>query len=916
MKTKLLFSSMALATIFVGCSDEQFSNITNNTTDLNNRRVAGQVTVDFNSTSSRIGQNENGQIVLSDNDVVGASLMDEFTGTYPVTNLVNYIQTNYPFTKADDVWKSTGVLLEGNYFFTYPFNACVQDRGALTNTVPVDQLAYDENNNFNAWQSYFDNQFYAGYKYIHADDDCVDCEDVPALNVNVKLEKVHAYPVFKFTNQTGAPLDQPLKVYKLSLRKQDHSMFYNTVAVFPKAKQFVSDPTGDNANEYGKYDLWKTAIYNPNNGDNVDATTPFGSDVVNSRTLEYNVLFPEGGYQVQNWADFEVTMVVPAGLYGPMEVVLYTNEGVGTYPVFGPENGEDYQVQSGVYKLSPERKSETSIRIDINSLKTNKTNFTVQSTENFVEYLEYIKNTGNSLQVIVNTVGDKVELSQEVYDILKNKNIKLRLNGILNIPAGVPADAIDRINFYDNGAVLVNKGVQTITESPVKDKFSLAESNVKVINYGDLTVKADMPNSLITNYGTMNVENATILNVVNASDETMHGSLTVNDQLNVLYLLNMSDMTIAEGATVNVYSSFSNVGTLTNNGKLNIWPGRIVDEVLFDKIYYGSELDDSQFPIIFKNKFYSAFIQSDASATNAGLINNNGIIDSKGFISVDEYTQITNIFDIIEINDDYTDHYASVTSLVNMGMGQINNNEGGRITNLSNFAYLTPDKKSYTSMAIMSELPSLIINYYDAIKYYLQQDFVNVDMMYNQYGFIDMSKNDGVKVSNQAQIVDNTQKIDIDELTSHNQYIYVLRNKVDFNVSISETDKSAPKYINTIWLLDAEGEVSGDTNISAYNLWLSGSNTITVLAGKTLTLGITSIDGITEFRGAGTTHLTNYVSVNNGSTLKMDNTWTADSIVNIYANGANILEGGKVSDNIMIDYNSLNDYVGPWIIFD
>lgn len=915
MKTKLLFSSMALATIFVGCSDEQFSNITNNTTDLNNRRVAGQVTVDFNSTSSRIGQNENGQIVLSDNDVVGASLMDEFTGTYPVTNLVNYIQTNYPFTKVDDVWKSTGVLLEGNYFFTYPFNACVQDRGALTNTVPVDQLAYDENNNFNAWQSYFDNQFYAGYKYIHADDDCVDCEDVPALNVNVKLEKVHAYPVFKFTNQTGAPLDQPLKVYKLSLRKQDHSMFYNTVAVFPKAKQFVSDPTGDNANEYGKYNLWKTAIYNPNNGDNVDATTPFGSDVVNSRTLEYNVLFPEGGYQVQNWADFEVTMVVPAGLYGPMEVVLYTNEGVGTYPVFGPENGEDYQVQSGVYKLSPERKSETSIRIDINSLKTNKTNFTVQSTENFVEYLEYIKNAGNSLQVIVNTVGDKVELSQEVYDILKNKNIKLRLNGILNIPAGVPADAIDRINFYDNGAVLVNKGVQTITESPVKDKFSLAESNVKVINFGDLTVKADMPNSLITNYGTMNVENATILNVVNASDETMHGSLTVNDQLNVLYLLNMSDMTIAEGATVNVYSSFSNVGTLTNNGKLNIWPGRIVDEVLFDKLLFDVDVNiDNLYNIIVNKKFYSAFIQSDASATNAGVINNNGIIDSKGFISVGEYTQITDIFNITEVND-YTDHYASVTSLVNMGMGQINNNEGGRITNLSNFAYLTPYKKSYTSMAIMSELPSLIINYYDAIKYYLQQDFV-ANMMYNQYGFIDMSKNDGVKVSDQAQIVDNTQKIDIDKLTSHNQYIYVLRNKVDFNVSISETDKSAPKYINTIWLLDAEGEVSGDTNISAYNLWLSGSNTITVLAGKTLTLGITSIDGITEFRGAGTTHLTNYVSVNNGSTLKMDNTWTADSIVNIYANGANILEGGKVSDNIMIDYNSLNDYVGPWIIFD
>lgn len=188
-------------------------------------------------------------------------------------------------------------------------------------------------------------------------------------------------------------------------------------------------------------------------------------------------------------------------------------------------------------------------------------------------------------------------------------------------------------------------------------------------------------------------------------------------------------------------------------------------------------------------------------------------------------------------------------------------------------------------------------------------------MEVNGYGFIDMSQNDGIALSEQATIVDNTQKVGIDKLVKHNQYVYVLRDKVDFNVALSEDTKSAPQYINTIWFNNAQGSVTKDVNVSKYNFWLSGKNAITITKDVTLTLGPVSIDKAeTTFRGAGTTALTTDIIVNEGATLRMDNIWTADEPVNVYANNATIYEGGQVSENIKIDYESLADYVGPWVV--
>lgn len=917
MKTKVLLSTMVLAAALAGCSQDEWGVNSANTSNLDNRRAVGKVELSLTEPSTRMEQTENGSIVFSADDKVGAHLMDEFTGRYPVYNLVNYAQTNYPFEQNGSVWQSTGVLLEGNYFFTYPFDGCQQDRGAITNTVPVDQNVYDENGEFNPLQSYLDNQFYAGYKYLHADEECEDCNDVSTLSTNVKMEMVHAYPVFRFVNQTGSPLDEPLKVYKVSLRKKDLSLFYNTVAIFPDAKGFEADPNAED--EDGKYDLWKTAIYNRNMPGHIHGARPFDADqVCASKTLEYNLIFPEGGLEVQNWSDFKVYMIVPAGVYGEMQVILYTNEGVGTFDIDMPNNDDDSQVQSGTYTLTPSKKAEFNVRVDINSLKTNKYVFTVQSTENLVEYLTYIEGTGNTTKIDLTTVGNEVELSQEVYDILTNKNLKLKLTGTLVIPEGVPADAIDRIDYYNAGARLINKGTQVITETPMKEKATIGAANVRIDNFGTLTLQAAMPASMINNYATLTVEKSAVHTLLNMPEATT----TVTDELNAINLINMGQMDIAAGAEVNVLSKWMNIGTTNNNGTITTWPMDMtnpafislteadITEMLDYDWAHGFHVDVTGLVNV-----YNAFIAASAEAVNYGVINNNknAIIDCKGVIV---RSSIEDIFDEwyanikFDVEFNITDEVAAVTSLVNLGSASTINTYG-RIANQSNFGMLVPQPGSTTSLVEMeADNLSELLTTNEAAKLYVQGG-----LAFYGYGFIDQTNNDKKAVSDQAQISGQGEALRGDQ-----QIIFVKRTgSTNFNTTEDETSNSAPKYINTIWFEDATTTISTSRDISEYDFWMSGTNTITVQQNQTLTLGTVAITGTANYRGQGTVKLTKDIYVN-GGTLNADNkAWTADSEVAIWGynredNELNT-EGAEWSSNIKIDYASF-DYVGPWIVIE
>lgn len=619
----------------------------------------------------------------------------------------------------------------------------------------------------------------------------------------------------------------------------------------------------------------------------------------------------------------KVYMIVPAGVYGEMQVILYTNEGVGTFDIDMPNNDDDSQVQSGTYTLTPSKKAEFNVRVDINSLKTNKYVFTVQSTENLVEYLTYIEGTGNTTKIDLTTVGNEVELSQEVYDILTNKNLKLKLTGTLVIPEGVPADAIDRIDYYNAGARLINKGTQVVTETPMKEKATIGAANVRIDNFGTLTLQAAMPASMINNYATLTVEKSAVHTLLNMPEATT----TVTDELNAINLINMGQMDVAAGAEVNVLSKWMNIGTTNNNGTITTWPMDMTTPAFISLT--KAEITDVEFVWEWFNRYhldidvlvdvYNAFIAASAEAVNYGVINNNenAIIDCKGVIV---RSSIENIMKTwyghhieFDLTFDITDEVAAVTSLVNLGSASTIKTYG-RIANLSNFGMLVPQPGSTTSLVEM-EADNLfeLDKANEAAKLYVQGG-----LAFYGYGFIDQTNNDKKAVSDQAQISGQGEALRGDQ-----QIIFVKRTgSTNFNTTTSENATSAPKYINTIWFEDATTTISSTTtadDISEYDFWMSGTNTITVQQGQTLTLGTVAITGTANFRGEGTVKLTKDIYVN-GGTLNADNkAWTADSEVAIWGynredNELNT-EGAEWSSNIKIDYASF-DYVGPWIVIE
>ena len=928
MKTKVLLSTMVLAAALAGCSQDEWGVNSVDTSDLDNRRVVGDVVLSLSQPSTRVEVSEDGsKLQFSADDKMGAHLMDEFKGTYPITTLTDYVHTNYPFELADDGnWKTTGVLMEGNYFFTYPFDGCQQSRGAVTNTVPVDQNYGTKGDGYDYLQPYLDNQFFVGYKYLEAAEDCEDCDGVGVLTAHVVMEPVHAYPVFRFANYTSV---DGLEIYKMSLRLKSENgsprMFYNTVAVLPESKMFEADK-----NFVSEGDLWKTTVYNPN----LDKGSV--KDICSSQTLEYNVHFPgENGLVVNNTRDFKTSMIVPAGKYGPMEVILYTNLGVATFPILTPSTGEDYNVNEGTWNFTPGSAPQINIDFDIAALKKNKYTFTVQSTENLKEYLSYIKDAGTKQVVKLTTVGEEVEFDKEVYDLLvneeKNNNLYIELNGTLVIAEDAPANAIDRIDYYKNGAKLINKGKQVINETPV-GKFGFTTANVRIDNLNELTLNADMPLSVINNFGKLTVNKSSVYGLINLPTATA----TVTEELNVIDLFNMGTLNVNAGAKVNILSKWFNIDTVNNDGTITTWPldfsnpkfMTVIDYTKLRPIYIDYWKGFAQKVEI--NNIYKAFIAASAEAVNYGVINNNkgAVIDSKGaIIRNEDLTYVTETiipthFGAYIIDKGWvptTSEIAAVTSLVNYTGFDLETgiNNSGNISNLSNFGMLTPQPGSGTSLVEMSaETVEQLSETHEAAKLYLQGE-----LAFWGTGYINMTPNDGVQGSLQAAISDNTDNSGV-EYEAKNQIVFVQRTKnseVDyFDWTVNDEKGDAARYINTIWLYGANAVVATNLDLTGerkINLWVTDSK-INVNKNVTLTMNTASITGNVNFPGMGTVKLTQDIYVKEGNLESTNTYFTADYpcwIIGFDQNSIRITK--PANSNIKIDYKSF-DYVGPWIVIE
>ena len=172
--------------LFAACTNDDFIS---NGQGVQNGEAALRPSVDVTlnvlggkSADTRLGFD--GKYQWGENDKIGALLMDEIRGHYadntPVRpfddleewaekpwteryKLVDYASADYQFVRqADGTWKTTSKILEGNYFFTFPFADYQGNREA------VHSIGEQVQNGTDVAKAYAENQFFIGYARVHA----------------------------------------------------------------------------------------------------------------------------------------------------------------------------------------------------------------------------------------------------------------------------------------------------------------------------------------------------------------------------------------------------------------------------------------------------------------------------------------------------------------------------------------------------------------------------------------------------------------------------------------------------------------------------------------------------------------------------------------------------------------------------
>ena len=612
---------MALPLFFAACAQEEIVT-ENNASDLSSRKVVGQVTINLNEESMSRMAFVGGDTPYKweAGDQFGACLMDEVTGDAfapdydtPDYNggfwnrftLVDYIHTNYPFTRQKEgYWTSEAVMSEGNYFFYYPYNNNLGGRrSAIKLDIPTEQVLADGAKATSA----LDNQLFVGYSSVQAK---VGKEKE---TVDVTMEPLLAFPGFRLKN-TGTTT---VKVRKIAFHADNET--------FPIQYEVKPASAGFNASAYENW----TSPYNT-----ADSRREYLVKVAKttSEASQVSLTFGTKGKTLKSQATTLGYIMLPPMEVAEPKLYIYTDKGLGVAHLDAPH--VDAGTTAGVTNITNDRAlteigyndgAIVNITFDDTALDQPLT-LDVRSTDELVDLVLWSKdNTNASLEA--NLVTDDVALDPEVVKMLKsNSKINLTINGngkTLTIPATSSKDAITLSNIDLNVTTLkVAKGAEV----------NVAEmSDVALIkNFGIVNVVSSTTTPDFYNEGTINVvgkknsngvfvasieeiENETGIVNVNSGLATIEalineyrgtvnfnkGETTVveiennfNNNWNNTY--SWGEMTIAAGAAL--YAEGTNNGKIINNGTLVGSMENIADNAYYwygGTAYVDSQIDNS-----------------------------------------------------------------------------------------------------------------------------------------------------------------------------------------------------------------------------------------------------------------------------------------------------------------------------------
>ena len=705
MRTKHVLMTTALMAVFAACTNDEFISNKQDVQSVD-ELLRPQVDVTLNVQGDG-GANtrmvyQGGEYKFKDGDVIGALLMDKLVGGgRPNDNLeaweekpwltryelVDYINTDYPFTRTNGQWKTDAKMLEGNYFFTFPFASYEGYREAVHSIGEQVQEGQD------IAKAYADNQFFIGYNRIHAGTDGGDVmnaslELVPtlgAVGIQVKNVGTEPFTVKKIVLATEVndkdKEDRAKGLYTLIKIDPTDAMYEgeidgaNTGYVLDNNKLSWADKSSQEYFNYANYEemytdgtldekgnaVWKynekfleryeedgelvnntekSANYNrrealrkvvkgiETSDQRAELTVKNGPEIGTGEHANFIIMTNE--YEYSDAADNAISAYVytDRGMVGPVALAgvnFEVNDGTGN-------DGKPVTVISNnpLLEINPNENNTIALAVDNNSVQ-GPTKMNIYNEEDLVQFIEWNKGLARSYTA---ELMNDITLTKEMSDMLTAgewKETVLVINSDAKKKVEIAADAAANIMDYVvmNTEVEVLGNIELGTNSYVKGEYNLNRtSGATTVDEQKLDI-AEGANvtvvSAIENKQTGDMKNQALVVAENEGTLTINGNVA---QLTVTAnkgVMNVNATVSLNGKSVNEPEATINVSAsgIMNCGGKLTNKGRKLSS---GEIEYAVINNDGRIMNL-KNEEYGKVIVGEGANVLTNVDSNNGIID-------------------------------------------------------------------------------------------------------------------------------------------------------------------------------------------------------------------------------------------------------------------------------------------------
>lgn len=724
MKAKYLFYSLALASAFTACSQDELFETPVMKNEVAGRPVAGIVTFVNGDIESRYNSEaakfENG-------DQMGLYLMDEFIGGeeddanetlwnwqsawWKMYNMVDYINTNYGYVynaKTGEWINRASQLSEGNYIALFPKNNSATNRRDLWHPINANVELADHSSKARYYVNR-ENQFFVGYEQIKRDQKAGD--ETGELRADVSMKPIMTYAKFAFENVAA----NDFKIKKLVFKANRGLALPNLAYVKPSgivedgkiAPSWAYSNTTAMKEEYkdvcgnvlatGKYDrttfTQEAAREMVKYASTVDGQVPYGmTEEQAAPVYEYVFNFPADAEILYGTASKEakvaedrtcqISIALPAFEgWNDMQVVVYGeyyDPKVSAYrpgiirKIDGNDNATFGLDQLALWEMGMEIPMSTVVVDDDYFYQMEE--IRVTNTADLINLLNarlsspQTANKDGQILFEIYPYGDALEITDDVVKVIKNYEAKNKVDVVLNFKASgsykTPNIVLKAANCIDE---FVYSGVNVIVEA----EQTIADVEIaginELTNHSILTIKKVKKNTALdVNSYLYNEVGATI----NVTEAILDYTVMHND------------------ATLNVTKSTLNGGTAHNHAVMNVTTSNV-----YGSLDNDNDCDDvnCQKDIAVLTINGTSTIESLCNADkvvvngtlNVDFINKYGVIDVNGTINLTDLSANYGTINIAEDGEVNAEN-ATLQNFLNKGKYGVINVEGKLHENIDN----------------------------------------------------------------------------------------------------------------------------------------------------------------------------------------------------------------------------------------